>query len=90
MQNLFDLVIFVMRQDLPGSILTNGKGDEVTLETPWMMQINKSNPYYYSEAYAKYCRPGNIKIPFILQPDKYYVGPAWYQRTVDIPQNWIK
>ena len=73
---------------LPGSMLTNGKGDEVTLKTPWMMQINKSNPYYNSLAYAKYRQPGNIKVPFILQPDKYYVGPAWYQRTVEIPKMW--
>lgn len=73
---------------LPGSMLTNGKGDEVTLQTPWMMQIDEHNPYYHGDFYARYRQPGNIKVPFILQPDKYYVGPAWYQRTVDIPKSW--
>ena len=73
---------------LPGSMLTNGKGDEISLQTPWMMQIDEHNPYYHGTFYAKYRQPGNIKVPFILQPEKYYVGPAWYQRIVEIPKAW--
>lgn len=73
---------------LPGSMLTNGLGDEVTAETRWQMQISQSNPYYKSPDYAEYRQPGNVKIPFTLQPDKYYVGVAWYQREVEIPRAW--
>ncbi len=29
-----------------------------------------------------------MKVPFWLQPDKVYVGPAWYQRDVDVPAAW--
>lgn len=45
---------------------------------------------FTSDAYAKYRKPGNIKIPFWLQPVKYYKGVAWYKRTVDVPKNWKK
>jgi beta-galactosidase/beta-glucuronidase len=29
-----------------------------------------------------------VKVPFWLQPEKYYVGAAWYQKVVEIPANW--
>ena len=35
-------------------------------------------------------KPGNIKVPFWLQPTKYYKGAAWYQKEVDIPASWNK
>jgi len=31
---------------------------------------------------------GNVKIPCWLQPEKHYVGAAWYQRDIDIPTEW--
>jgi hypothetical protein len=27
-------------------------------------------------------------VPFWLQPEKYYVGAAWYQRDMEIPREW--
>ena len=72
---------------LPGSMTTNGKGDDITLETPWTGQIVDSS-YYKNPAYSKFREPDNIKIPFWLQPIKYYKGAAWYQREVTIPENW--
>src|SRR5206468_5656288 len=38
--------------------------------------------------YEKYRRPGNLKLPFSLQPAKHYAGAAWYQRDVSIPSSW--
>ncbi|MBZ4191961.1 sugar-binding domain-containing protein [Niabella beijingensis] len=72
---------------LPGSMTTNGKGNEVDLNTPWTGGIADSSWFKKSE-YAPYRVPGNIKIPFWLQPVKYYKGAAWYQRTVTIPASW--
>ncbi|WP_183565254.1 sugar-binding domain-containing protein [Mucilaginibacter sp. SP1R1] len=72
---------------LPGSMTTNGKGDDVTVHTPWTGGFWNSQ-WFKDSSYAKYREPGNIKISFWLQPDKYYVGPAWYQKEVDIPQAW--
>jgi len=72
---------------LPGSMTSNGKGDEVTLATPWTGQIVDSS-YYKNPEYAKYREAGNIRIPFWLQPLKYYKGAAWYQKEVLIPEDW--
>jgi len=72
---------------LPGSLTSNGKGDDITLKTPWTGQIVDSS-YFKKPEYAKFREPGNIKIPFWLQPVKYYKGAAWYQKEVTIPEDW--
>jgi hypothetical protein len=72
---------------LPGSLTSNGKGDDITLKTPWIGQIVDS-AFYKNPEYAKFREPGNIKIPFWLQPVKYYKGAAWYQKEVVIPEEW--
>jgi hypothetical protein len=72
---------------LPGSMTENGKGDEVTASTHWTGQIVDSS-WFKLPQFEKYRKPGNIKIPFWLQPTKTYTGAAWYQKTVDIPVSW--
>jgi hypothetical protein len=72
---------------LPGVLQAQGFGDEVALDTKWTGQI-VDRSYFTDPRYAKHRRPGNIKIPFWLQPEKHYVGTAWYQRDVEIPARW--
>ena len=72
---------------LPGSMTTNGKGDDVTVNTPWTGQIVDSS-WFFKPEYAQFREPTNIKIPFWLQPVKYYKGAAWYQKIVIIPNSW--
>jgi hypothetical protein len=72
---------------LPGSMAENGKGDDVTLKTPWTGDIIDKS-YFTESKYEKYRQPGNIKIPFWLKPVRYYKGPAWYQKEVVIPDGW--
>ncbi len=72
---------------LPGSMTVNGKGYEISMETQWTGTIIDSS-WYFDEKYAAYRKPGNIKVPFWLQPDKYYVGSAWYAKAVEIPTEW--
>jgi len=72
---------------LPGSMAENGKGEEVTLKTDWTGEIVDKS-YFTDKKYEKYRQPGNIKIPFWLKPVKYYKGVAWYQKEVDLPQDW--
>ncbi len=72
---------------LPGSMAENGKGDEVTITTPWTGDIVDKS-YFTDSKYEKYRQPGNIKIPFWLKPEKYYKGAAWYQKDVEIPEGW--
>ncbi len=75
------------RITLPGSMTTNGKGNDIVVDNPWTGQIVDSS-WFKDPRYEKYHQEGNIKVPFWLQPVKYYVGAAWYQKTVDIPGNW--
>lgn len=72
---------------LPGSLQEQGYGDEVGIETPWTGQIVDKS-WYDSPLYEKFRQPGNIKVPFWLNPDRYYVGVAWYQKEIDIPASW--
>ncbi|GGB24623.1 sugar-binding domain-containing protein [Puia dinghuensis] len=72
---------------LPGSMTTNGKGDEVTVHTPWTGSIEDSS-WFFAPQYAAYRQPGAIKVPFWLQPVKYYKGAAWYRKEVIVPRSW--
>ena len=72
---------------LPGSMATNGKGEAINLNTKFTGDIVDSS-YYKKPEYAKYRVDGNIKMPFWLQSDKYYVGAAWYQKDVEISKKW--
>ena len=73
--------------NLPGSMLTNGKGNDVDADTKWTGSLYDLS-YYYSDAMAQYREKGNIKFPFFLTPDKEYVGNAYYRRNVEIPSAW--
>lgn len=72
---------------LPGSLNEQNIGNPITLKTPWTASIYDSS-FYYQPRLAKYRQSGNIKIPFWLTPNKYFVGPVWYQKTINIPENW--
>jgi hypothetical protein len=72
---------------LPGSLTTNGIGNDITAHTPWTGTIEDSS-WFHAPQYAQYRKPGNIKVPFWLQPVKYYKGAAWYSKEVNIPASW--
>lgn len=72
---------------LPGSLQEQGLGDEIRIDTRWTGDIIDRS-YFESPRYAPYRQSGNIKVPFWLQPERHYVGPAWYQRDVTIPPAW--
>ena len=72
---------------LPGSLQEQGYGYDVDLKTQWTgWVVDKS--WYDSPVYEKFRQPGNMKVPFWLNPDKHYVGVAWYQKEIDIPADW--
>jgi len=72
---------------LPGSTAENGYGDDPAVDTKWTGRIVDKS-WFTEDKYAEYRQPGNIKIPFWLTPVKHYVGPAWYQKQVNVPENW--
>ena len=79
---------FNQQIQLPGSMAENGLGEEITLATEWTGSI-VDRSYFTEDKYEKYRTPGNIKIPFWLKPDTYYAGAAWYQKEVEIPEDWV-
>ena len=72
---------------LPGSLQHQGVGDEIALDTPWTGGI-VDRSFFTEERYAPYREPGNISVPFWLQPRVYYQGAAWFQREIHIPEEW--
>jgi len=71
---------------LPGSMQAQGYGNDPSVRTPWIG--DKSELFLQQEKYAPYRSDDNYKFPFWLTPVKYYTGPAWYQREVNIPASW--
>ena len=53
---------------LPGSLLTNGKGNPVSVKTQWTGSLYDSS-YYFNPYMEKYRVDGNMKFPFFLTPD---------------------
>ncbi|MCD8102680.1 MAG: beta-glucuronidase [Alistipes sp.] len=72
---------------LPGSMAENRKGDDVTIDTRWMLSVTDST-FYFDRRLAKFREPDNLKVPFCLTPVKYYAGAAWYQRDIEVPDSW--
>ena len=76
------------RINLPGILQSQGYGDEIGIDTPWVAGLPRDLRWYLLPQYKAYTQPGNVKIPFLSQPPRHYLGVAWYQRDVDIPQAW--
>ena len=72
---------------LPGSMLTNGKGDVVSVRTQWTGSLYDSS-YYFNPYMEKYRQEGQMKFPFFLTPERHYVGTAWYHKRVYVPRDW--
>jgi hypothetical protein len=75
------------RIQLPGALQAQGYGDDVGIDTGWTANLNDRS-WFTSPRYERYRQHDQIKIPFWLQPDKHYVGVAWYQRDFDVPESW--
>ena len=73
--------------ELPGSMLTNGKGNDVDIHTQWTGSLYDSS-YYFNPYMEPYRQKGKMKFPFFLTPEKHYVGNAWYKRSIYVPKGW--
>ena len=74
---------------LPGSMLTNGKGNRVSVNTQWTGSLYDSS-FYFNPYMEKYRKAGEMKFPFFLTPERHYIGHAWYKRMVGVPKAWKK
>src|ERR1039458_1632912 len=73
--------------NLPGSLPGQRIGDDISTNTHWMGDI-VDRSWFTAPEFAAYRQTGNVKIPFWLQPEKYYAGAAWFQRDIAIPKDW--
>jgi beta-galactosidase len=73
---------------LPGILQSQGYGDEISVDTPWVAALPWDMRWYLQPWYQAYTNPGNVKMPYLSQPQRHYLGLAWYQRDMDIPRDW--
>jgi beta-galactosidase len=73
---------------LPGILQGQGYGDDISVDTPWVAALPRDMRWYDLPQYAPYTKPGHVKMPYLSQPPKHYLGVAWYQRDVEIPASW--
>jgi hypothetical protein len=71
---------------LPGILQAQNHGDEITTKTPWVLSLY-DRFWYLRDDYKDYTER-NVKVPFLSQPPRHYVGVAWYQREISVPTNW--
>ncbi len=72
---------------LPGILEAQGYGDAISTTTPWVLSLY-DHFWFLRADYAAYTNAGSVKIPFLCQPARHYLGAAWYQREIEIPTNW--
>lgn len=71
---------------LPGSLQEQGFGDRPSAQTNWTTGIGKA--LLEDVRFQDYIQADHFKSPFWLTPQRHYVGPAWYQRTLTLPEAW--
>lgn len=72
---------------LPGSLQDQGRGHPVTVDTAWTANV-QDRSFWTSPHHERDRKAGDIRMPCWLTPTSHYVGPAWYQRTIEIPGDW--
>jgi beta-galactosidase len=72
---------------LPGVLQAQGHGNEISTQTPWVLSLY-DRFWYLREEYKPYAKAGTVRVPFLSQPPRHYLGAAWYQREIEIPPDW--
>src|SRR6185436_1704136 len=69
---------------LPG-IMQSQFGMDISTSTPWVLSLY-DRYWYLRDDYKDYLQPGKVKVPLLSQPQRHYVGVAWYQREINLYQ----
>ncbi len=77
---------------LPGSMAINGKGKPVGYDTEWTGNIwakrDSGKHWYDDENYKPYLKKDEFLFPYWLIADNHYTGAAWYQKEIEVPEDW--
>ena len=58
------------RIQLPGVLQSQGFGNPITTETPWVLSLF-DHFWYLREAYKGYGQSEDVKVPFLCQPKRH-------------------
>ena len=71
---------------LPGILQSQFNGGyPITTSTPWVLSLY-DRYWYLRDEYKDYTQPGKVKVPFLSQPPRHYLGAVWYQRDIEVFQ----
>ncbi len=68
---------------LPGILQAQYVGYEIGPNTPWVLTLY-DRFWYLRDDYKSYLDVGKVKVPFLSQPPRHYLGVAWFQRDINI------
>ncbi|MEL7482831.1 MAG: sugar-binding domain-containing protein, partial [Planctomycetota bacterium] len=71
---------------LPGSLQEQGFGEPPSRSGPWTTNLGVS--MLADPRFELYTSDDDFGNPFWLTPKRLYVGVAWYEREIDIPEDW--
>lgn len=69
---------------LPGILQQQGYGNEITVDTPWVSGLHDS--FWYKREEYKHGQEDGCNVPFLSQPARHYIGKAWYEKQIDVPE----
>ncbi len=69
---------------LPGILQAQNYGDPISKDTPWVLSLYDRN-WSLRDDYKEFATGPDVKVPFLCQPLRHYLGAAWYQRDIEIP-----
>ncbi|MFV0580524.1 MAG: sugar-binding domain-containing protein [Parabacteroides gordonii] len=73
---------------LPGSIQNQGYGNDVTKNTSWLTNQSRSSSWFIHPMYKEFREGEKVYYPNNFQPDKHYVGAAWYKKEIYVPKDF--
>jgi beta-galactosidase/beta-glucuronidase len=76
------------RIKLPGSLQAQGFGERPTMNSNWTGQLIQLAESKHEKVKRYLNEKENFKMPNWLQPERVYVGAAWYQKEIEIPESW--
>ncbi len=69
---------------LPGILQACGYGNPVTKKTPWVSSLHDS--FWYEQEEYKFGQEKGVKVPFLAQPPRHFLGEAVYERKFVVPE----
>ena len=71
---------------LPGTLQGQGIGLPIMTNTPWVLSLY-DRYWYLRDDYKSYSETGKVRVPFLSQPQRHFIGVVWYQRDIEIAQS---